>query len=204
MNKNESLPNKPLWLPDKEFLDEGNRQAIIDILGVIATDRSNQPFAEAAQAVASDVESGGELASDSRDFMWARFMGVQHGTMEGGDGKVRVNEENYPRLRPLAEQLHYGDMCFLESNPADATVEYGNSIILGGSAEEMPKRLRAARGENPRDIAVRDTYLLVGQRQRWNGIPTEKDPDAILAAVSRALDGADMDKLKEKITLAMG
>lgn len=58
--------------------------------------------------------------------MWARFMGVQHGTMEGGDGKVRVNEENYSRLRPLAEQLHYGDMRFLESNPADATVEYGN------------------------------------------------------------------------------
>lgn len=198
MSKNESLPNKPPWLPDKEFLDGRNRQAIIDILGVIATDRSNQPFAEAAQAVASDVESGGELAPGSRDFMWARFMGVQHGTMEGGDGKVRVNEENYPRLRPLAEQLHYGGMRFLESNPADTTVEYGNSIILGGSAEEMPKRLRAARGEDPRDIAVRDTYLLVGQRQRWNGIPTEKDPDAILAAVSRSLDGVDMDKLKEK------
>ena len=198
MNKEPTLPNKPLWVPEREFLDEENRQSIIKILGVIATDRSNRQFAEAAQAVASDVESGGELAPGSRDFMWARFMGVQHGTMEGGDGKVRVNEENYSRLRPLAEQLHYGDMRFLESNPADSTVEYGSSIVLGGSAGEMPKRLQAARGKNPRDIAVQDTYLLVGQRQRWNGIPTEKDPDAILAAVSRSLDGVDMDKLKEK------
>lgn len=197
MNKEPTLPNKPLWVPEREFLDEENRQSIIKILGVIATDRSNQQFAEAARAAANDIESG-DLASGSRDFMWARFMGVQHGTMEGGDGKVRVNEENYPRLRPLAEQLHYGDMRFLESNPADSTVEYGSSIVLGGSAEEMPKRLQAARGKNPRDIAVRDTYLLVGQRQRWNGIPTEKDPDAILAAVSRSLGGADMDKLKEK------
>ena len=192
MNKEPTLPNKPLWVPEREFLDEENRQSIIKILGVIATDRSNQQFAEAARAAANDIESG-DLASGSRDFMWARFMGVQHGTMEGGDGKVRVNEENYPRLRPLAEQLR-----FLESNPADSTVEYGSSIVLGGSAEEMPKRLQAARGKNPRDIAVRDTYLLVGQRQRWNGIPTEKDPDAILAAVSRSLGGADMDKLKEK------
>ena len=131
MNRESTLPNRPSWVSDKEFLDGRNRQAIIDILGVIATDRSNQQFAEAARAVASDVESGGELASGSRDFMWARFMGVQHGTMEGGDGKVRVNEENYPRLRPLAERLHYGDMRFLESNPADSTVEYGSSIVLG-------------------------------------------------------------------------
>ncbi|MCJ1967196.1 hypothetical protein LRM42_02630 [Candidatus Nanosynbacter sp. TM7-075] len=115
MNRESTLPNKPLWVPEREFLGEGNRQTIIDILGVIATDCSNQQFAEAAQAVASDIESGGELAPGSRDFMWARFMGVQHGTMEGGDGKVRVNEENYSRLRPLAEQLHYGDMRFLES-----------------------------------------------------------------------------------------
>lgn len=198
MNKEPTLPNKPLWVPEREFLDEENRQSIIKILGVVAADRSNQQFAEAARAVASDVESGGELAPGSRDFMWARFMGVQHGTMEGGDGKVRVNEENYSRLRPLAEQLHYGDMRFLESNPADSTVEYGSSIVLGGSAEEMPKRLQAARGKNPRDIAVQDTYLLVGQRQRWNSIPTEKDPDAILAAVSRSLGGVDMDRLKEK------
>lgn len=197
MNKEPTLPNKPLWVPEREFLDEENRQSIIKILGVIATDCSNQQFAEAARAAANDIESG-DLAADSRNFMWARFMGVQHGTMEGGDGKVRINEENYPKLLPLAEQLHYGDMRFLESNPADSTVEYGSSIVLGGSAEEMPKRLQAARGKNPRDIAVRDTYLLVGQRQRWNGIPTEKNPDAILAAVSRSLGDVDMDRLKEK------
>lgn len=197
MNKEPTLPNKPLWVPEREFLDEENRQSIIKILGVIATDCSNQQFAEAARAAANDIESG-DLAADSRNFMWARFMGVQHGTMEGGDGKVRINEENYPKLLPLAEQLHYGDMRFLESNPADSTVEYGSSIVLGGSAEEMPKRLQAARGKNPRDIAVQDTYLLVGQRQRWSGIPTEKNPDAILAAVSRSLGGVDMDRLKEK------
>ena len=197
MNKEPTLPNKPLWVPEREFLDEENRQSIIKILGVIATDRSNQQFAEAARAAANDIESG-DLAADSRNFMWARFMGVQHGTMEGGDGKVRINEENYPKLLPLAGRLHYGDMRFLESNPADSTVEYGSSIVLGGSAEEMPKRLQAARGKNPRDITVRDTYLLVGQRQRWNGIPTEKNPDAILEAVSRSLGGVDMDKLKEK------
>ena len=197
MNKEPTLPNKPLWVPERGFLDEENRQSIIKILGVIATDCSNQQFAEAARAAANDIESG-DLAADSRNFMWARFMGVQHGTMEGGDGKVRINEENYPKLLPLAEQLHYGDMRFLESNPADSTVEYGSSIVLGGSAEEMPKRLQAARGKNPRDIAVQDTYLLVGQRQRWSGIPTEKNPDAILAAVSRSLGGVDMDRLKEK------
>lgn len=197
MNKEPTLPNKPLWVPEREFLDEENRQSITKILGVIATDRSNQQFAEAARAAANDIESG-DLASDSRNFMWARFMGVQHGTMEGGDGKVRINEENYPKLLPLAGRLHYGDMRFLESNPADSTVEYGSSIVLGGSAEEMPKRLQAARGKNPRDITVRDTYLLVGQRQRWSGIPTEKNPDAILEAVSRSLGGVDMDRLEEK------
>ena len=197
MNKEPTLPNKPLWVPEREFLDEENRQSIAKILGVIATDRSNQQFAEAARAAANDIESG-DLASDSRNFMWARFMGVQHGTMEGGDGKVRINEENYPKLLPLAGRLHYGDMRFLESNPADSTVEYGSSIVLGGSAEEMPKRLQAARGKNPRDITVRDTYLLVGQRQRWSGIPTEKNPDAILEAVSRSLGGVDMDRLEEK------
>ena len=197
MNKEPTLPNKPLWVPEREFLDKENRQSIIKILGVIATDRSNQQFAEAARAAANDIESG-DLAADSRNFMWARFMGVQHGTMEGGDGKVRINEENYPKLLPLAGRLHYGDMRFLESNPADSTVEYGSSIVLGGSAEEMPKRLQAARGKNPRDITVRDTYLLVGQRQRWSGIPTEKNPDAILEAVSRSLGGVDMDRLKEK------
>lgn len=197
MNKEPTLPNKPLWVPEREFLDEENRQSIIKILGVIATDRSNQQFAEAARAAANDIESG-DLVADSRNFMWARFMGVQHGTMEGGDGKVRINEENYPKLLPLAGRLHYGDMRFLESNPADSTVEYGSSIVLGGSAEEMPKRLQAARGKNPRDITVRDTYLLVGQRQRWSGIPTEKNPDAILEAVSRSLGGVDMDRLKEK------
>ena len=85
MNKEPTLPNKPLWVPEREFLDEENRQSIIKILGVIATDRSNQQFAEAARAAANDIESG-DLASGSRDFMWARFMGVQHGTIEGGDG----------------------------------------------------------------------------------------------------------------------
>lgn len=48
MNKEPTLPNKPLWVPEREFLDEENRQSIIKILGVIATDRSNRQFAEAA------------------------------------------------------------------------------------------------------------------------------------------------------------
>lgn len=187
---------KPEWVPESEFLDETNREAIASILGAIAASSANEQFIPQIKQATREIEGGEDPSNETRRWMWRGLMGAQHGTVEGANGKVVI--DNYSEILPHLNKLHYGNLNFTEGNAADPTKEYGVSLVLGGSAEELPRHLQAARGKDPRDIHVHDTYLLVGQRQRWSALPDEKDPKAIMEAIASPLKGLDMDKIIEK------
>ena len=188
----EKLP----WVPEELFLDQ-NRETVAEILGVIAVDPENSVFAKEAKQAQSNVESGGELSERTRRFMWERWMGAQHGTAEGLQGKVHITPNNIKEYWELISQLHYGNLIFTKGASIPPSTEVGHSLILGGYPEEIVARMRAAYGNNPASGRVHGAHLLVGQRRRWSRVPNESSPEAIISAIYRQLSDEkfDMDKL---------
>ena len=194
-NDNQIAEKLP-WVPKELFLDQ-NRETVAEILGTIAVDSENSAFAEEARRAQNDVESGGELSEETRRFMWRRWMGTQHGTAEGTQGKVLITQDNSKRYWELIKQLHYGDLRFTEGRYTPSDIEIGHSLILGSGPEEIIARMQAAYGDDPASGRIHNAHLLVGQRRRWPGAPDELNPETIISTVSRQIGNEhfDMDEL---------
>lgn len=185
------LPLHSSQLPEKTFAEDNN-PAISALLAQIRKD-----FPEAgANTVLADKHNTG-FSSEDMEWMWTHFMGRQHGTSEGSDGKLPLTSAYDGTYTPLISKLRYGTHGFTEAQPADPATHYTHSLILGGFPQEMASRLHAGLGNNPHNRNVDQVTLLVGQRLRWSQALGERSISDIYHMISH-YTGTDMNTLREK------
>ncbi len=186
---------RPDFMPDQSFPLEN--QAAIE--GILDLTRTDYPGLVVPEQIFDD--SGQTLAQGAMDFMWLRFMGIQHGKMEAGDfTKLDVSgRPNVARYWEYVRQLHYGSHSFTQPSPLKSDVGYTKGLVPGGVPDGVAKLVKNLLGGID-DKQVTDLVVMAGQapRIRWAGqIPSEASPDAVLDSLARET-GVDMDEWRRR------
>lgn len=187
LDDNKNSKNIVPWLPEKNFWED-NLASINDIFELIA-----HHYPDIAVPKITDSEST-HPSAETREWMWTRLMGHQHGSQLGFGNKVPMTRADEHIFRPKVAELHFGPYNFVlpARNQGDA---YDKAFILGGTPPENTNRLTSVLGESPLEGNVNEVVILAGQRQRWDTAGEATIPE-IYAAISR-YSGADFDKLRQ-------
>lgn len=176
------------WLPDTPFADQ-NRTAINAIIDQVAQD-----FPASGANSLQAVEDGA-IPPATMEWMWDKFMGVQHGSTEGWVDKIPLTRDLEPPYRPLVDQLRYGDFSFTQPSPPPAGEHFDATLVLGGMPHENTSRLLAAVDNKPSEANTDQIVMLAGQRLRWD-TPTERSIHNIYQAIEATYPGADINMLR--------
>jgi hypothetical protein len=186
----ESSPRADIapWIPDENFW-QGNLPAIDNIF---RTFEALYPDFDPPTITSEQNEHPSE---ETREWMWQRLMGQQHGSQQGFGDKLPLTREMGNFFWQDLSDLHYGPYGFVDPHPAAHDVHYDKAFVLGGMPFQNTVRLLAVTSQHPQEADVDEIILMNGQRQRWD-MPGESKIGDIYKTVSR-LSGTDMDKLQE-------
>ena len=182
-------PNLP-WLPEESFWQQ-NHEVLHDLFKTVAHDNPDS----GADILLREPET--EPSAEAMDWMWHHFMGKQHGTMEGADGKIPLARSNEYRYWPDFSRLHYGDHHLTIPSKLDTEQEYTKAFILSGTQGENIERLLTIVDYDPANENAREIIMMSGQRLRGWQAPGETSVDELLAVTAQE-SSADIEDLIEK------
>lgn len=184
-----SAENSPLtpWLHEESFWQQ-NQIAFRDLFTTIARQNPDS-------GIELLLEQDTAPSQEAMAWMWQHFMGRQHGTMEGTDGKISLPREQEYTYWPDFNRVRYGEHYFAVPSMLDTEREYTKAFILSGTQQENIERLLTVVAHNPANENVREIIMMSGQRLRgWNA-PGERSPEELLS-ITQTESETDIETLR--------
>jgi len=175
------------WLHEETFWQQ-NRGAFRDLFELIAA----QNPGTGAELL---LDQGEQPSPEAMKWMWQNFMGKQHGTMEGSDGKISLPREHEYMYWPIFNRVKYGDHHVTIPSTLDTSREYTKAFVLSGTQQENIDRLYATLAHDTESENAREIIMMSGQRLRGWGAPGEKSPEELLRVTAQET-GCDIEALR--------
>lgn len=175
------------WLHEETFWEQ-NQAAFRDLFSTVA--RQNP-----SSGVEVLLEQETQPDRDAMSWMWQHFMGRQHGTMEGADGKISLRREQEYEYWPDFNRVRYGDHYFAVPSALDTSREYTKAFVLSGTQQENVDRLLTTIAHDTNTENVREIIMMSGQRLRGWDAPGEKSPEELLCVTAQET-GCDIEALR--------